>query len=138
MSAVTSTLDWQQSKLIYPGDWMRFHDAADFKAFWNGELPLPGVCSGLSNSALASELLLVHDNLDCGRPLAVNLIGIITGRAILPVAMTASRLNGYATATTLTSSGSRPAGIILTPERNGLLRGHGTLCKKASDGLLSN
>ena len=60
----------QQSKLIYPGDWMRFHDAADFKAFGSGELPLPEVCSGLSDSASASELLLVHDNLNCGHPLA--------------------------------------------------------------------
>lgn len=60
---------WVKGKFVYPGDWLRFEDGADFKNFYGKKLPLPQVCAGLNDSPLRAGLEAVLDDLSCGRAL---------------------------------------------------------------------
>src|SRR5262249_59207057 len=62
--------DWQKSKIIYPGDWLRFRDAADFSTFYGNTHPLPERCGGLHDSHCKADLESYLDTLACGRALA--------------------------------------------------------------------
>ena len=56
-------------KLVYPGDWLRFRDAADFIAFWGDKHSLPETCAGLHDSHCKADLESCLDTLSCGSPL---------------------------------------------------------------------
>jgi hypothetical protein len=51
---------------ILSGHWLHFRDAADFRAFYGEERPLPETCIGLDDSDSRSELEAVQDSLSCG------------------------------------------------------------------------
>jgi hypothetical protein len=55
---------------ILSGHWLHFRDAADFRAFYGEERPLPETCVGLEGSDSRSELEAVQDTLSCGCKLA--------------------------------------------------------------------
>jgi len=55
---------------ILSGHWLHFRDAADFRAFYSEERPLPETCVGLEGSDSRSELEAVQDTLYCGCKLA--------------------------------------------------------------------
>jgi hypothetical protein len=57
-------------KMVYPGDWLRFRDAADFAEFWGAKHPLAETCIGLNDSDCRSELDACLDSLSCGCKLA--------------------------------------------------------------------
>jgi hypothetical protein len=57
-------------KMIYPGDWLWFRDAADFAEFWGAKHPLPETCIGLNDSDCRRKLDAFLDGLSCGCKLA--------------------------------------------------------------------
>lgn len=61
---------WYRGKWVYPGDWLIFRDAADFRGFYGKSCGVPEVCSGLEDSHRRSELAAVLDRLSCGRKLS--------------------------------------------------------------------
>jgi hypothetical protein len=57
--------DWFRGRWVYAGDWIRFRDAADFRAFYGAKWPLPEVCIGLDDSDVRDGLEAVLDTLSC-------------------------------------------------------------------------
>lgn len=56
----------RKSKLVYPGGWLRFHNADDFRDYYGQQCPLPEVCIGLEDSDFQSDHEAVLDTLSCG------------------------------------------------------------------------
>jgi len=61
--------EWHRGRWLYPGDWIRFRDAADFRAFYGRKQPLPETCVGLYDSDSRSRLEAVLDTLSCASTL---------------------------------------------------------------------
>jgi hypothetical protein len=65
--------EWYRGKWVYPGDWLRLRDAADFSTFWGREHPMPTHCSGLEDSEDRDRILKydpIKVDLSCGCRLA--------------------------------------------------------------------
>jgi hypothetical protein len=62
--------EFYRGKFVYPGDWLLFSDAADFKAYWGRKQPLPETCVGLYDSECRDDLNACLDSLSCCRKLA--------------------------------------------------------------------
>lgn len=57
---------FSRTKTVYPGDWLRFRDAADFRDFYGDQCPpLPETCIGLGDSPVRDDLDAVLDTLSC-------------------------------------------------------------------------
>jgi hypothetical protein len=61
---------WYRGKWVYPGDWLKFLNAGEFRRFYGKSCPLPTVCSGLEDSHCRDDLAGVLDKLSCGRKLS--------------------------------------------------------------------
>jgi hypothetical protein len=61
--------DWHRGRWLFPGDWIRFQDGADFHSFYGKRQPLPDACVGLHDSDCRSELEACLGSLSCGRKL---------------------------------------------------------------------
>jgi hypothetical protein len=61
--------EWRRGRWLYPGDWIRFRDAADFRAFYGKKHPLPETCVGLKDSDRRDDLAACLDTLVCSSTL---------------------------------------------------------------------
>jgi hypothetical protein len=60
----------KKERRLYPGDWIRFRDAADFRAFYGRKQPLPEACIGLEDSEVRDDLDAVLGTLACSSTLS--------------------------------------------------------------------
>jgi hypothetical protein len=72
--------EWFRGKWVHAGDWIRFRDAADFRAFYGKHQPLPEICIGLNDSDVRDDLDASLDSLFCDRKLAKQSDGFLYHR----------------------------------------------------------